>query len=134
MLFAGQVGAQRQNRGPDGATALNQSPDDHAVDVGGQGCDHAAHREYQQADGDDRFAADTIGKESERDLQQGLSKPVDAQSQAHREIAVAGQMIGIQRKHGINHEQAEHSERKDPGQREGRPTLVGGHAIGVRGS
>ena len=123
VVLLGEIRRQRHDRRRDGAAALYRTADDHAPDSVGLGRHHAAQREYQQPANDHRLAPDMVGQHAERDLQQRLGEAVGTDGQTHQHRCDTNQLFRIEREYRENQKQAQHAQREDAGQGDGRTTL-----------
>ncbi|VDR29398.1 Uncharacterised protein [Raoultella terrigena] len=64
-------------------------PENNAPDGVAERGDNAANNEDQQAAYDQRLAADTVGKQAERDLKQGLGQSINTNRQTDKRLAGA---------------------------------------------
>ena len=79
MLFAREVGRERDHDRRDGACALQRAPGDRGPDVARCGGEEAAGGENHKTDVDHRLAAPAVRCHAERNLQDRLRKTVSAE-------------------------------------------------------
>src|SRR5581483_11520146 len=79
VLLGGQIGDQRQDHRADGAGTLQGAADDDTADRAGERGYRAAGRKQEKPEHDHDLAAEAIGEEPERNLQQALGQAVNAE-------------------------------------------------------
>jgi len=129
MLFTCQVRGERQYRGRHGARALQGAAHDDADDGVGE-CGHdAPDYEKCEREQDHGLAADTIGECPKRDLEGRLREPVDTQGKPDQKRGVALQFRAVHGEDRQDHEQAQHADNIDGGERVGGTPLQRRHFI-----
>ena len=117
MLFAGQIGSQRHYCRRNCPCALNDTAENHPVNIGGGCGNETADGEQDQTKIDHRLAPDTVGQPAEWDLQYRLGQPVGAKCDTDQQVVVAaGQILGIEREYRQNDEHSKHAQPINTGQ------------------
>ena len=80
-------------------------------------------------DDDHDLAADFVGQQTERNLQEPLCEPINAERLADQVRTGARQVPGIGRKHRVDHEQAEQPDGEDRGERKGGAEFLSFHRL-----
>ena len=95
MRLAGEIAGQRHHRRRDRAQTLQRASRDDPPDTVRERRDHTAEREDQEPGGDDRLAAEAIGEDAERHLEDALGQPVDADRDADEQRGVSRVLVGV---------------------------------------
>ena len=132
MRLAGEIAGQRHHRRRDRAQTLQRASRDDPPDTVRERRDHTAEREDQEPGGDDRLAAEAIGEDAERHLEDALGQPVDADRDADEQRGVSRVLVGVHAEDREKHEQPEHAQGKDARER-GDGTALGRRHHGGRG-
>ncbi len=131
MLFAGQVREQRHHCSGNRPRPLQDAPGDDAPDAVGHRREHRSSGEDQQAEIDDRQATNTIGKNTEGNLQQRLGQTIGTYRKTDQGRRSAFQVHAVGCQHGQNHEHAEHAKSENQGQPGSCAFFAGAHALAV---